>query len=474
MTFRGPARQCQAEADRLFDAAGDTEAPLDGKALLTTYTRLVARFRTELTSFERKRYDNLSHAANKAMNLNSYIGLLGQNFCEGRRGAKLILERAGTRAPDLVVPQSDFVLIVDADSLLTPDYALRLIHLMRQPGNERVAVAQTPYNAFPGASTSVERIAGATTDIQYLIHQGFTHYDATYWVGANAVVRTAALRDIATHESERGYQVTRFIHDRTVIEDTESTVDLLARDWRLHNYPERLAYSETPPDFGSLLIQRRRWANGGLIILPKLVRHLTRKTAGLARWLQGFMMTNYLSSLAAVNLGLLIVLAFSFENSMRSAWLPLTAVPYYVLYARDLGLIGYRIRDILGVYALNLVLIPVNLVGVFGSIEQAITGKRAAFGRTPKVRGRTGVPAIYLVAECGILMLWVVGLLRDLREGRPIHALLVLANIAFLAYGIASFIGIRHAMEDVASSLFEHRRASSPTTRSPEGVGTSS
>ena len=36
------------------------------------------------------------------------------------------------------------------------------------------------------------------------------------------------------------------------------------------NYPERLSYSATPPDFGSLVVQRRRWANGGLLILPKL------------------------------------------------------------------------------------------------------------------------------------------------------------------------------------------------------------
>jgi cellulose synthase/poly-beta-1,6-N-acetylglucosamine synthase-like glycosyltransferase len=460
-TFHGPARQYRGDANRLFDATADAETQFDERALLIAYARLAARFRVELASFERKRYENLSHAANKAMNLNSYIGLLGQNFCEVTRGVTCLLEPAGTRSPDLAVPPSEFLLIVDADSLLTPDYALRLIHLMRQPGNERVAVAQTPYNAFPGAPTSVERIAGATTDIQYLIHQGFTRYGATYWVGANAVVRTAALRDIATTEVERGYEVTRFIQDRTVIEDTESTVDLLSHGWRLHNYPERLAYSETPPDFGALLIQRRRWANGGLIILPKLVRHLARRAAGRARVLQAFMMTHYLSSLAAVNLGLLMVLAFSFENSMRSVWLPFTAVPYYVLYARDLGLVGYRIRDILGVYALNLVLIPVNLVGVFSSIEQAITGKRTAFGRTPKVKGRTRVPAIYLIAELSILMVFAASTFRDLVEARPIHALFLILNISFLAYGVARFIGIRHTVGDLAAP-FERHLSSSP------------
>ena len=37
-------------------------------------------FRAELTSFERKQYVSLSHEPNKAMNLNSYIGLMGGSY----------------------------------------------------------------------------------------------------------------------------------------------------------------------------------------------------------------------------------------------------------------------------------------------------------------------------------------------------------------------------------------------------------
>src|SRR3712207_8901858 len=50
----------------------------------------------------------------------------------------------------------------------------------------------------------------------------------------------------------------RSVQDRTVIEDTESSVDLAAHGWTLINYPERLSYSATPPDFGSLVVQRDR------------------------------------------------------------------------------------------------------------------------------------------------------------------------------------------------------------------------
>src|SRR5262249_43809129 len=56
------------------------------------YRRLTALLKTEITSFERKRYANLSHQPNKAMNLNSYIGLVGYSFREqqGRDGAELV------------------------------------------------------------------------------------------------------------------------------------------------------------------------------------------------------------------------------------------------------------------------------------------------------------------------------------------------------------------------------------------------
>src|SRR5690606_36078146 len=137
--------------------------------------------------------------------------------------------------------------------------------------------------AYPGSSTRLERLAGATTDLQHMSHQGMTAYDATFWVGANAVLRKEALNDIEVIDRSERIEVHRYIQDRTVIEDTESSIDLAVRGWRLYNYPERLSYSATPPDFGSLSVQRERWANGGLLILPKLwaqIRNRRRRGEG--------------------------------------------------------------------------------------------------------------------------------------------------------------------------------------------------
>ena len=457
-------RSMERHLERASDLAHlAQEKGLTGGRIAAEYHRLSRLFRVEFASFERKRYANLSNEPNKAMNLNSYIGLMGQRVCEVRRDDGLHLETTGDVDSCLFIPSADFLITLDADSLIAPDYALRLIHLMRQPGNERIAVAQTPYSSIPAAPGSLEYVAGATTDIQYVIHQGFTHFGATYWVGANALLRRTALDEIVETQVERGYEVKIFIQDRTVIEDTESSVDLVDRGWQLHNYPERLAYSATPPDFGSLLIQRRRWANGGLIILPKLMRYLLRRPWGGRKSVEGFFRIHYLVSIAAVNVGLLITLAVPFEKNVEGLWwMPLSALPYFFLYARDLAQIGYKASDLLRVYALNLLLIPINIGGVAKSVQQAFSRKKIPFGRTPKVHGRTAAPALYVLAEYALVVWWLVGMGISLAEARWGHALFGLANTAFLVYAIVKYLGLRESAEDLMAALPSASGAKAP------------
>ena len=440
------------------------------EACAREYARLLGLFSVRMTSFERKAYENLSHEANKAMNLNSYLGLMGKRFREVRVGDKLHLQQVADDYADLTVPHADYVITLDADSLLLPDYASRLMHVMEQPSNQRMAVVQTPYSAFPGAAGALERIAGATTDIQYIIHQGFTGYGATYWVGANALLRRSALDDIVEVDTERGYTIRRYIQDRTVIEDTESTIDLVVKGWQLHNYPERLAYSATPPDFGALLIQRRRWANGGLIILPKLLRRIFGRSGAKASVGEAFMRLHYLVSIAAVNTGLLLLLAFPITADIENVWLPLTAVSYFALYARDLMQLGYRGSDLLRVYALNLLLIPINLGGVLKSIQQGISKSKIPFGRTPKVKGRTAAPILYIIAEYALIAQWMVGAGVDFASARWTHGVFALVNAMFLGYAIVRFLGLSASAEDLISQIRRSRpRLATETGAPPPG-----
>jgi len=325
-------------------------------------------------------------------------------------------------------------------------------------------VAQTPYAAFAQAPSRLERLAGATTDVQLLLHQGFTHYGATFWVGANAVIRHAALLDIEEQGTERGFVVRRFIQDRTVIEDTESTIDLVAKGWSLYNLPERLAFSATPPDFGALIIQRRRWACGGLLVLPKLVGQLApalreRRRPVRAVFAEALIRAHYLGSLAWVPVAVLALLLLPFSDATAlSLWLPLAAVPYFVVYGRDLALAGYRgLVDLPRIYALNLLLLPVNLAGALGSLRQAATGSKVPFRRTPKVAGRTAASPGLLVAIWGLAIWCAFCLASDLWLGNWMHAAFVGVNGAMLGYAAFALVGWRETLADLGIAVPERR-----------------
>src|SRR5262249_30603346 len=83
LTFLLESRRFQGRTDELMNR---TDAgKLDVTMLHAEYRRLARRFDVTLTSFERKRYANLSHEPNKAMNLNSYLGLIPGCSREPRR-----------------------------------------------------------------------------------------------------------------------------------------------------------------------------------------------------------------------------------------------------------------------------------------------------------------------------------------------------------------------------------------------------
>ena len=443
--LRNPARAYRERAESLR-----ADSTLDLERTSLEYKRLASLFQVDLSVFERKRYLNLSHESNKAMNLNSYISLLGKKFKEIVTPSGTSLQEIGSGDPhsdsSLSIPEAEYIVTLDADSLLMPGYIATLVHRLEQ--NPRAAVAQTPYTAIPGAPGILERVAGATTDIQYLIHQGSAHFSAAYWVGANAVLRKRALDHICSETLESGCTVRRYIQDRTVIEDTESTLDLVERFWEVDNYPERLAYSATPPDFGAVLVQRRRWANGGLIILPKLLRYL-RRAPSWRKAKEGFLRVHYLFSLAGVNFALLLIFVYPFDKEVSNLWLPLTALPYFLLYSRDLVFAGRRFYDVLPVYAFNLMLVPVQLGGVLASLHQALTQHKSAFARTPKVADRTSAPKRYLAAELSLLVILGVGAVTDSVAGNRLQAVLGFMNAGFFVYVLTAFIGWRACAKDL-------------------------
>jgi cellulose synthase/poly-beta-1,6-N-acetylglucosamine synthase-like glycosyltransferase len=449
--------------DALLESANEG-VMLERPMFRRLYHRLVWIFQAELSSFERKRYASLSHEPNKAMNLNSYVGLMGGAYREVQTVTGTALIRTSPANCDLSILDPDYVVTLDADSVLMPEYCLRLVHLLEQSEYRDMAIAQTPYSAFPGSATRLERIAGASTDLQHIVHQGLNYYDATFWVGANAVIRKRALNEIAETSYIGDWEIRHYIRDRTVIEDTESTIDMGIHGWRLFNLPERLSYSATPPDFGSLCIQRRRWANGGLLIVPKLRRQSrARKARGeRTRFGELFLRWNYMASISWSSISLLILLAFPFSAALISPLLGLVALPYFLAMASDLRYCGYKRLDVLRIYGFNLVLLPVNLAGTLSSVVQGITASKAPFARTPKVRNRTVVPAFFVVAPYLLIALAGFTFYVAYRHDRVENMAYAALNVVLACYAAKAFIGLRNSVVDVCihgiSLLFKSAR----------------
>ena len=456
------------EVSQALTAAADTDSVIPRARMLQLHRRLAWTFRGELSSFERKLYVSLSHEANKAMNLNSYIGLMGHSFDERSTPQGLILAPAGN-AGSIVIADADYLLTLDADSIILPEYCLRLVYVMTQPENSRLAVVQTPYSAFPGSGTRLERLSGATTDLQHIVHQGMSYHGATFWVGANAVIRKRALDDIVEVEHQGGFEIRRYVMDRTVIEDTESSLDLAVHGWRLLNYPERLSYSATPPDFGSLSIQRRRWANGGLLILPKLrsLRRARIQRAENGSVIETLLRVNYLASTCWSSVALVLLLAYPFNSKLLSPLVLLAAAPYFLAQASDLRRCGYRRSDIFRIYGFNLILLPVNLAGVAKSLQQAITGRSIPFARTPKVSNRTATGLLFALSPYLIIGYSAFTVWRDVDQRHWGNAAFAAFNALTGAYALLALMGLRNSLVDIALGALERlyvpeKRVSTP------------
>ena len=449
--LRGLANELKLVKDVLL-ASYNEGATLPYQRVNQLYSRLVWIFDTKLETFERKKFASLSHEANKAMNLNAYIGLMGGIYRPKDTPQGVILTPVSKQSKgDIVFPDSDFLLTLDADSILLREYCLRLVYFLEQPDNSKVAVTQTPYSSFRGSRTRIERLAGATTDIQHILHQGMSYYDGTFWVGANAIIRKIALEDIVEKEYVGGFEIKRYIQDRTVIEDTESSIDLSLHGWSLVNYPERLSYSATPPDFGSLIVQRRRWADGGLLILPKLYSQIQERKRQGSRvsTMEIMLRINYMSSIAWSSIGLIFLLVFPYDSKLLSPLILLAALPYFLAMASDLKYCGYKRSDVFRIYGFNLVLLPVNLAGVFKSIQQAFSGNKIPFARTPKVKNRTIAPMFYIIAPIFIVIFSLFTLWRDEIAQNWGNAAFAAFNVFLTSWAIIAYIGIRNSIIDI-------------------------
>lgn len=443
-------RQCNEHLTRaqVWQArlAGNRAAP--GVAMIALeYRRLAALFSVEITSFERTRYANLSHAPGRSMNIDVYIGLTGRYFHERLEGGQRYLEEGNSFGTYFHVPDADFFLLLDADSYISPDGLLKLAYYMQQPARSRIAITQVPGHPAPNAGLILQRAAGAFMDLRSDMLLGYACQDAVNWAGESGLVRKRALQDIADTRLERNMSVTRYFADG----HAHTNLRLLRHAWRCTCHPERLVWTSAPADMGALAARYRRWHDDGLINLPGLLGVGLRQ--GWRKPLAGLLRLHQQISTFGTNLALLAFFSLSLTGAFYNAWLGVAVAGYALVRTREVRRAGYPWSDALRVYALKLLLLPVNLGGTLVSLHRSWIPSAAVGQPCADAAGRAMSNLPYYLAAYGLLIYWFVISAIDLTAGLWAHGLVVALNAALLLYAVASYIGFRDSLEDVHTVL---------------------
>jgi cellulose synthase/poly-beta-1,6-N-acetylglucosamine synthase-like glycosyltransferase len=227
--------------------------------------------------------------------------------------------KAGNINAALRRTDGEFVVILDADHVPSPDFLVRALPHMQDPG---VAFVQTP-QAFPSARGLVAEGSAESQKIFYeLVLPGRNYFNAVFCVGTNVIFRRAALEEIGG------------MYIASNSEDIWTSIELHRRGWRSFFVPEVLARGLAPDSLLSYFKQQFRWAYGAFEVM---LRGGLWRGKGLTvdqRFQYLLAGVNYLLSLAALILMCLpaVYLLFGLSpiRSDISTWLVHYA-PFYLL-----------------------------------------------------------------------------------------------------------------------------------------------
>ncbi|UQU62845.1 glycosyltransferase [Couchioplanes caeruleus] len=227
--------------------------------------------------------------------------------------------KAGNINSALRRTDGEFVVILDADHVPSPDFLVRALPHMQDTG---VAFVQTP-QAFPSAKGLVPEGSSESQKIFYeLVLPGRNYFNAVFCVGTNVIFRRAALDEIGG------------MYVASNSEDIWTSIELHRRGWRSWFIPEVLCRGLAPDSLLSYFKQQFRWAYGAFEVL--LRGGLFRKKGLTVDQRFQYMLAgvNYLLSLAALILMCLpaVYLLFGLSpiRSDISTWIVHYA-PFYLL-----------------------------------------------------------------------------------------------------------------------------------------------
>ncbi len=167
--------------------------------------------------------------------------------------------KAGNLNHALQSIDADLVAVLDADHIPRPGFLRNTLGYFDDP---EVALVQTPqdfYNldSFEHQLRGGHKLFNEQTVFYRVIAAAKNRWDAAFWCGTSAVVRTDALRSIGG------------VATGTVTEDIHTTLRLHRRGWKTIYHNEVLARGIAARTASEYLLQRRRWATGAMQLLRR-------------------------------------------------------------------------------------------------------------------------------------------------------------------------------------------------------------
>jgi GT2 family glycosyltransferase len=166
--------------------------------------------------------------------------------------------KAGSLNAGLKHTDAEFVLLLDADHIVLPQFLERTLGYFDDPA---VAFVQTPQSFYNTESFLYRRargIAAGWWELKMFFHctqLAKNRWNASFFCGSSAVLRRAAIDDAG------GFATS------TLTEDIHTSLRIHAKGWRSLYIPERLAFGLEAQNLKQYYSQRRRWAAGSVTLL---------------------------------------------------------------------------------------------------------------------------------------------------------------------------------------------------------------
>lgn len=269
----------------------------------------------------------------------------------------------------------DIVAQIDTDFIPNRNFLTATLGFFRDP---EIGFVGTPQVYGNTKHSLVARGAAQQTYSFYgPMMRGLQGMEMTLMIGANHIVRVAALKEIGLYAGH-------------LTEDMLTGMTLHAKKWKSVYVPETLAVGEGPATWADYFNQQMRWAFGCMDILmrhtPGLMRKLNRRQA----WHYLVLQQHYFSGLA-MGLGLFLLSLYCFFgitpaamelSNMLAAYLPLL-IWQYVL-SRWLQQFFIDPKHESGMHLSGGIISVASWPIYFMALVGVLRGKRLVFKVTPK------------------------------------------------------------------------------------------